>query len=270
VTDPSGMEANLGSVLASQVGSVAFIKLSNPGKRNALSALMWGQLRSEFEALCANVDVRCVVIRGAGNEAFSAGADVSEFESVRCTPEQVEHYHEHLVAGAMDAIAACDIPVIAAIQGVCMGGGLEIASVCDIRIGSTSARFGAAVGLLGFPLAPRELQYLLRFAGSSTAAELLLEGRIFDAEEAKCRQLISRVVPDADFDSALKSVLGKICRGSPLAARVNKQQMRLLSKSDGQTSLQERRAFYQFADSEDYLIGRQAFLNKQAPTFKGV
>ena len=150
-----------------------------------------------------------------------------------------------------------------------MGGGLELASVCDLRICSASARFGAAVGLLGFPMAPHELHYLLRFAGSATTAELLLEGRILTADEASRRQLVSRVAADEDFARTLQAVEERICRGSPLAARVNKQQMRSLSAQDERSSLQERRAFYQFADSDDYRAGREAFLNKRAPVFTG-
>ena len=269
MANSAGTGADSGRVLASQSGSVVRIILSNPGKLNALSAPMWQQLRLEVEALSGRTDVRCVVLTGDGVQAFSAGADVSEFGLVRCTPEQVEYYHEQLVVPALDAIAVCDIPVVAAIRGACMGGGLEIASVCDIRICSASSRFGAAVGLLGFPMAPRELHYLLRLAGGATTAELLLEGRIFNADEASNRQLVSRVAANEDFDSTLKTIVERICRGSPLAARVNKQQMRSLSEQDARSSLQERRAFYRFADTDDYRAGRQAFLNKRAPIFTG-
>ena len=139
----------------------------------------------------------------------------------------------------------------------------------DIKICGASARFGAAVGLLGFPVAPPELQYLLRFAGSATTAEFLLEGRILTADKASHRQLVSDVAADEDIARTLQAVEERVCQGSPLVARVIKQRMRSLSAQDARFSRQERRTFYRFANTDDYLAGRQAFLSKRAPVVTG-
>lgn len=264
-----GATTQTGDVITICDGWVASVTLSNLGKLNALNAHMWRKLEDAFLDLSHRTDLRCIVISGEGSDAFAAGADISEFETVRSTPEQVERYHEDTVLGAIRAIAACDVPVVAAIRGACMGGGLEIASVCDIRLCDEAARFGAPVGLLGFPMAPCELGYLLQYVSSAVVAELLLQGKIFKAEEAYRKGLVSHVAADQAFDKALKSIVDSICKGSPLAARINKQQMRGFASRNDVPSLAERRAFYAFAKSDDYRIGREAFIRKQSPVFSG-
>lgn len=264
-----GVETSSGDVRTRCDGWVASITLSNPGKLNALNAQMWNKLKDAFAVLSRRTDLRCIVIAGEGRDAFAAGADISEFDSVRSTPTQVERYHEETVLGAIHAIAGCDIPVVAAIRGACIGGGLEIASVCDIRLCNDTARFGAPVGLLGFPMAPYELKYLLQYVSSAVVAELLLQGKIFKADEAYNKGLVSQIAIDSEFDKTLKGVVDGICKGSPLAARTNKQQLRAFARLNDFPSLAERRAFYTFAQSDDYRIGREAFIRKEAPVFNG-
>ena len=256
-------------VIATEDRAVLQITLCNPGKLNALTAEMWVSLRREFQSLIERRDIRCVVVTGAGTDAFAAGADISEFEALRNTPDQVERYHEETVPAALDAIAACDIPVVAAIRGACIGGGLEIAAVCDIRLCNTAARLGAPVGRLGFPMAPRELQYLIRAFGGAVVAELLLQGTVFDAPQALRTGIVSEVADDAIFESTLNRTVEQICRGSPLAARFNKRLIRKLLDQAGLPSLAERRELYQFANSDDYRAGRAAFLEKRSPVFTG-
>ena len=123
-----------GQISVSLEGEIATVTISQPGKRNALTVEMWGELKSAFEKAGADATLRCIVLRGDGDEAFSAGADMSEFERVRSIREQVIEFHENCVRGALTAITECPVPVVAAIAGVCMGGGLEIAAVCDLRI----------------------------------------------------------------------------------------------------------------------------------------
>jgi enoyl-CoA hydratase/carnithine racemase len=133
-----------GQISVSLEAEIATVTISQPGKRDALTVDMWGELKSAFDRASADAALRCVVIRGDGDEAFSAGADMSEFERVRSTREQVIEFHERRVLGALTAIVECPIPVVAAIGGVCMGGGLEIAAVCDLRIAGETAAFGRA------------------------------------------------------------------------------------------------------------------------------
>jgi enoyl-CoA hydratase/carnithine racemase len=230
---------------------------------------MWGELKSAFDKASADAALRCIVIRGDGDEAFSAGADMSEFERVRSTREQVIEFHESCVLGALTAITDCPVPVVAAIGGVCMGGGLEIAFVCDLRIAGESSQFGAPVGRHGFPLAFAETQALFRIVGPATMAELLLEGRILDASEAFAKGLVTRIVPDAELASEAHATAQRICESSPLASRSHKQQIRRLTLDTSPVTSEERMRVYEFANSEDYQIGYRAFLSKQKAKFVG-
>jgi len=258
-----------GQISVSLEAEIATVTISQPGKRNALTVGMWGELKSAFDKASADAALRCIVMRGDGDEAFSAGADMSEFERVRSTREQVIEFHESCVLGALTAITDCPVPVVAAIGGVCMGGGLEIASVCDLRIAGESSRFGAPVGRHGFPLAFAETQALFRIVGPATIAELLLEGRILDAHEAFARGLVTRIVPDAEVASETHATAQRICESSPLASRSHKQQIRRLTIDNSPVTPEERMRVYAFADSEDYQIGYRAFLSKQKAKFVG-
>jgi enoyl-CoA hydratase/carnithine racemase len=258
-----------GQIRVSLQGEIATVTISQPGKRNALTVEMWGELKSAFERVSVDAGPRCIVLRGEGDEAFSAGADMSEFERVRSTRKQVIEFHEICVLGALTAIMECPVPVVAAIGGVCMGGGIEIAAVCDLRIAGESSRFGAPVGRHGFPLAFAETQALFRIVGPATMAELLLEGRILDAREAFAKGLVTRVVPDAEVASEAQATALRICESSPLASRSHKQQIRRLTLDDSPVASEERMRVYAFADSEDYQIGYRAFLSKQKARFVG-
>lgn len=258
-----------GQVLVARDGDIAMVTISQPDKKNALTVEMWGALKSAFDKAGTDADLRCIVLRGEGGEAFSAGADMSEFERVRSTRQQVIEFHEVCVSGALTAIIECPVPVVAAIGGVCMGGGLEIAAVCDLRIAGDSARFGAPVGRHGFPLAFAETQALFRLVGPATMAELLLEGRIFNAREALAKGLITRMVPDAEVIAEALATARRVCESSPLAARSHKQQIRRLMMDSSPVSADERMSVYAFADSEDYQLGYRAFLSKQKARFVG-
>jgi enoyl-CoA hydratase len=181
----------------------------------------------------------------------------------------VIEFHESCVRGALTAIAECPVPAVAAVGDVCMGGVLEIAAVCDLRIAGESSRFGAPVGRRGFPLAFAETQALFRMVGPATLAELLLEGRILDAREATAKGLVTRVVPDAQVASEAHATTQRVCESSPLASRSHKQQIRRLTVDTSPVTTEERMGVCAFADSEDYEIGYRAFLSKQKAKFVG-
>ena len=208
-------------ILVQSDDGVATVTIANPGKRNALNVAMWQALEEGFRELNADRDLRCVVIRGAAGEGFAAGADITEFDTVRSTREQVAHFHETVVFGALSAIDECPVPVVALIEGACVGGGLEIASVCDVRIANRSAQLGIPVNILGFPLAPQEMQWLFRLAGPAVTAELVFEGVILSAAEAFDKGLLTRVVDDGAVADAAFACVRRIARGAPLAARAN-------------------------------------------------
>ena len=257
-----------GRIVLGGDAATATVEISNPGKRNALSVDMWMQLRAVFEELATRETLRCVIVRGDG-EHFAAGADIEEFPRVRSTREQVAEYHEQIVGGALQAIHDCPVPVVAQISGACAGGGLEIASVCDLRIAGRSCRLGIPIRVLGFPLAPREMEWLVRLAGPAVAAELLFEGRMWSAEEAVAKGVLTRVVDDGVLATEAQRCAHSIASGAPLAARANKRQLRRLMADSRPFSREERLASYAFADTEDYRIGIQAFLEKAHPEFQG-
>lgn len=251
-----------GRIIAEASDSRATLTISQPERRNALTVAMWQDLADHVRALSRYDAMRCIVVRGATAEAFSAGADISEFHAERATHEQVVRFHEEYVGGCLGAIADCPVPVVAAIQGACFGGGLEIAVACDLRIAAQGARFGAPVGRMGFPLALGETEGLFRLVGPSVSAELLIEGRLFDARTAYEKGLVSRVVEAEDFEGAIAETVENICASGILAARSHKRQIRRLMRDAAPVTRAERMEVYGFAENEEYRRGVEAFLAK--------
>jgi enoyl-CoA hydratase len=256
----------MSEILVEEMDGIATVTLSSPGKLNALDVAMWVGIKQTFTALSQDESLRCVILRG-DNKNFAAGADIEEFASVRSTMEQGMRYHNETIAHALDAIARCLHPTIAAIEGVCVGGGLEIACNCDLRIAASSSRFGIPINRLGFPLAPLELRGLLQLIGKAATLEILLEGRVFDAAEAKDKGLVHRVVFDVPDES--RKAAERIALGAPLAARINKQMVRRLTPLAEPLTEQEMKAAFAFLNSEDYREGVQTFLDKRTPVFVG-
>ncbi len=257
-----------GVVHLRSAGETATVILDSPGKLNAISESMWQALARVFSTFAETPGLRAVVIRGAGHN-FAAGADIEEFERVRGQPADGRRYHLETIANALAAIGACPVPVIAAIEGVCVGGGLEVAIASDLRIAADNARIGAPVGRLGFPFALPELVPLLRLVGPGVAAELLLEGRLFDAHEAAARGLVTRAVDVGRFDTELRDCVTRIVAGSPLSARENKANIRRLSATGGVYTEHELDASFAFLQSEDYREGVAAFRAKRPARFTG-
>ncbi|MDR0565220.1 MAG: enoyl-CoA hydratase/isomerase family protein [Azoarcus sp.] len=257
-----------GKILTSFEGQTATVTLSNPGKLNAIDAAMWRELKAAFEHITPNPEVRCVILRGEGEKAFAAGGDLEEFLHIRATVDDAMHYHEELVARALDAIRTCPKPTIAAIQGACIGGGLEIAGCCDIRIAGESSTFGAPINKLGFSMYPGEMAGLVALAGPALVLEILLEGRILGAQEAYERGLLSRVVPNNAVQTESLASARRIAAGAPLVASWHKQWITRLTH-DTPLSEKEKRSAFAFLETEDYREGMAAFFEKRKPIFKG-
>ncbi len=255
------------SIIVDRNGTIATVALSNAGKLNALDSAMWEGLGTTMRELSADDALRCVVLRGAGDEAFAAGADIAEFASARADVAQAAEYGA-LIHAAMQAVARCRHPVIALIKGACVGGGLEIAAMCDLRICGESARFGVPIKNLGLTMGYGELQGVLAVVGRAVALEILLEGRVFGAAEALAKRLVNRVVADADVEREAHALAERIAAGAPLVARWHKQYIERLNPLP-QVSAQEWNEGYACFDSEDYRTGVAAFLAKQKPQFKG-
>ncbi len=248
-------------------GPIATVVLDNPGKLNAMSLEGWAELGRVMGELSENTGLRCVVLRGAGDKAFSAGADITEFPENRANAEQARDYGD-IVSVMLEKISGCLHPTVAAIQGVCTGGGLEVACACDIRICNSSARFGVPINKLGHAFAYPEMEAVLAAAGRQLILELILEGRILDSDEALRRCLINRVVADADFEGEIQATAGRIAEGAPLVNRATKKFLnRLLDPTP--LTREELEEGYDLCDTEDYAEGLRAFLAKEKPTFEG-
>jgi len=248
-------------------GTIVTVVLNNPEKLNALSFGMWMRLGEIVRELEADEGVRCIVLRGAGEKAFAAGADIAEFEKVRTNGRVAKDYGDK-IEGTMRAVAECRHPTLAMIHGVCVGGGLEIASQCDLRICGASSRFGIPINKLGLVVGYGEMSALIDLVGRATALEILLEGRVFGAAEAKEKGLVNRVVADGEVEAEALAAAARIAAGAPLVARWHKKFARRLA-DPRPLSETERDEGYACFDMEDYRIGFNAFLKKQKPQFTG-
>jgi enoyl-CoA hydratase/carnithine racemase len=217
--------------------------------------------------LDADKSLRCIVLRGAGGKAFAAGADISEFEKTRNNSRSGRKYGDALEV-TMAALARCRHPLVAMIQGVCVGGGLEIASQCDLRICGASSRFGIPINKLGLTVGYGEMKALIDLIGRAATLEILLEGRVLGAAEAKDMGLVNRVVPDDKVEEEAMAAARRIADGAPLVARWHKKFARRLGEPRPPTRA-ERNEAYACYDTEDFRIGVAAFLAKQKPEFKG-
>jgi enoyl-CoA hydratase len=248
-------------------GPIATVVLDRPGKLNALTRAMWQSLGEAIGALSDDDSVRCIVVRGAGEKAFSPGNDIAEFATQRSNKAQAIEYGKAMHETAA-ALAACRHPLVAQIHGICVGGGLEIAALCDLRICGASSRFGAPIKNLGLVMAYAEMAPLVRLVGAAVTLEILLEGRVFDAAEAKEKGLVTRVVPDADVAAEALATARRIADGAPLVARWHKKFARRLAQGTPISSAERDECFDCF-DTEDFRIGYAAFLAKAQPRFKG-
>lgn len=246
---------------------VARLTLANPGKHNAIDIAMWRELRAVFERLqsqSAAEAPRVVIVCGAGGQ-FASGGDIAEFAGFRFDEARLHDFHEHIVAPALGAMLGCDIPLVAQIEGACIGGGMEIAVCCDIRIAAESSRFGAPIAKLGFPMAPGELQLLSQIVPAPALREMLLEARLFDAARALQCGLVHAVAPDAELAHTVAQRAERIATLSPQAARINKRTLRQIAAGGPDDA--ERRAHFAYADSAEHREGIHAFLEKRTPRF---
>jgi enoyl-CoA hydratase/carnithine racemase len=233
---------------------------------------MWLQLQDVFDTLSHHADLRCIVVRGA-NGHFCAGGDIAEYPSFRFDEMQLRAFHEEEVWGGLSAMLRCDVPIVACIEGNCMGAGVEIASCCDIRLAADNARFGAPIARLGFPMAPREARLVAYGVGPATAREMLLEAAVLDASVLAQRGFLHQVCTAEQLMPESVKRAHRISALAPQAARLNKRTLRVLSglleePAPHSTTAELFAAAYGYAASYEHQEGITAFLSKRQPSFK--
>ena len=246
----------------------ARVTLQNAGKYNAMSRSMWRQLREVFTNLQAQTQtddpLRCVVVQGADGH-FCAGGDIAQYPSFRFATESLRAFHEQDVWGALAALLACDCPVVAAIDGNCLGAGLEIASCCDVRIATQASRYGAPIAKLGFPMAPREAALVAGALGHTCVRSMLLEAAIYTAPALHTQGYLTRLVADAAaLQAETTRTVDALLALSPASARLNKQVLKqLVPPGDAWRGADP----YAYASSAEHREGIGAFLEKRRPCF---
>jgi enoyl-CoA hydratase len=255
------------AILIERDGDIATVVVDRPAKLNAMTKTLWQSLGEAFDALSADDSVRCVILRGAGEKAFSPGNDIAEFRTDRSNVEQARAYGA-IMHRTLSSLSNCRHPIVAMIHGICVGGGLEIAAMCDLRICGESSRFGVPIKNLGLVMAHAELDGLVRLAGPAVALEILLEGRVFGAREAFEKGLVTRVVADDRVTEEAVETARRIADGAPLVARWHKQFVKR-AMDPAPLSPEERDEGFACFGTEDFRTGYQAFLDKVKPEFKG-
>jgi enoyl-CoA hydratase len=256
-------------MIAEKDGAIGWITFNNPAKHNATSLDMWEAIPTILDDYENDPAIRVIVLKGAGEKAFVAGADISEFEKVRNSADQVARY-EVIADGASERLAKAAKPTIAMIRGYCIGGGLGIALACDLRIATDDSKFAVPAAKLGLGYRAAGIKKLVNVVGPSFAKEIFYTARQFTAAEALAMGLINRALPRAEHEAYVRGYCDTIAVNAPLTILAVKRTVEELTRLDGEPDLArcERLVMNCFA-SEDYKEGRTAFMEKRKPAFQG-
>ncbi len=256
-------------IVAEKQGSIGWLTFNNPARRNAISIDMWEAIPKVLDRFEQDPAVRVIVLKGEGDKAFVSGADVSQYEKDRSTAEGIQRYEE--IAGRVAArLLSCDKVIIAMIRGYCLGAGVNIALCCDLRIAAEDARLGIPAAKLGLGYRASSLKNLVDTIGPAFAREVLITGRQFKADEAKTMGFVHRVAPVAELEALVLEYCAMVSENAPLTIRASKRIVRELLKSGEALDARACDALVKACfESQDYIEGRRAFMEKRKPVFQG-
>lgn len=260
--------SHAGRVIVTRDGPIATVTLSNPARRNAISVGMWRALAAFARDTHGDHDIRCVIVRGEGRQAFSGGADISGFAQSRSGSSNARDYDD-LVENACVAIEAMRCPSIALIYGPCVGAGSAVAASCDIRMAAAGSFFAVPAARLGLGYDPRGIARLLRVMGQAAAGEILFTAERFPVERAAMMGAVARVARADEIEGLAADLARRIASNAPITVTAAKAALRAHAVGDA-AGLEEAMNLYALADgSEDYSEGQAAFLEKRTPQFRG-
>lgn len=246
-----------------------WITFNDPAKHNAVSFDMWAAIPQILKAFEDDVDIRSVVLTGAGDKAFVSGANISQFDALRTGVSAVKEY-EVVAEAAQSSILNFSKPIIARIDGYCMGGGLNIALCCDIRLASQTSIFSIPAARLGLGYRFTAIQNLVRAAGIANALDVFITAAKFSANEAKDKGLVHTVCAKSQLNAVVGGYLEKINANAPMSVAAGKKMIRLLSDRSAHIDLDQMKMLaLQCFESDDYKEGKAAFAQKRQPDFKG-
>jgi len=248
---------------------VGWIVFDQPAKRNAINGEMWRGIPPAMAKFDADEEVRCVAFRGAGTEAFAAGADISEFEQLRAQSSSVSAY-DGLLDQVLHSIQGSPKPSLAMIHGFCFGGGVEVALACDLRYCGQSAQFSIPAAKLGVAYNVEGHKRLIETVGHARAREIMFTGRRYNADEALQMGLVHKTLPDSGLEDFVRKTIEGLCENAPLAIANTKTIIEEFVKSEGAPDHgRMKAAMERCARSSDYEEGRRAFMEKRKPRFTG-
>ncbi len=257
-------------MLSRKEGGVGYVIFNNPERHNAVSLEMWEKTCAILDDFRDDASIRVVVLTGAGGKAFVSGADISKFGNERATQEGIAKYNA-TTEQAFSGVHDFPKPTIAMIKGYCIGGGMALATCCDMRIATPGSKFGIPAAKLGLGYDSKGVRRLMNVVGPSFAKEIFFTARQFDAEEARMMGLVNRIAPDTELEGYVKSCAETIAGNAPLTISAVKMAVAELLKDENERDMGSVAAAVKHCfDSKDYIEGRTAFMEKRKPAFTGV